>query len=91
MIQIGGENAAFRQEEGILLQKYRDRNGRCIAILCKSIGVRGRCGSPDSRPAKAETCANNEKHVCKFLASMLADTIQSSSSNHRKLISLNCL
>ena len=28
--------------EGILLQKYADRNGRCIAILFKSIGVRGR-------------------------------------------------
>ena len=38
----------FCQEKGILLQKYRDRNGRCIAILFKSIGVRGRCDSPDS-------------------------------------------
>ena len=38
----------FCQEEGILLQKYRSkRNGRCIAILFKSIGVRGRCDSPD--------------------------------------------
>ena len=27
------------------LQKYRDRNGRCIAILFKSIGVRGQCVS----------------------------------------------
>ena len=38
MIQIGGVYATFCQEEGILL--YRDRNGRCIAILFKSIGVR---------------------------------------------------
>ena len=34
--------ATFCQEKGILLQKYRDRNGRCIAILFQSIGVRGR-------------------------------------------------
>ena len=32
---------------GILLQKYRNRNGRCIAILFESIGVRGRFDSPD--------------------------------------------
>ena len=31
-----------------LLQKYRDRTGRCNAILFKSIGVRGRCDSPES-------------------------------------------
>ena len=41
MIQIGGVYTTFCQEEGILLQKYRDRNGRCIAIRFKSIGVRG--------------------------------------------------
>ena len=33
--------------QGILLQKYRDRNWRCIAILFKSIGVRGRFNSAD--------------------------------------------
>ena len=34
----------------MLLQKYRDRNGRrCIAILFKSIGVRGRFECPDTR------------------------------------------
>ena len=33
------------KEEGMLLQKYRDRSGRCIAILFKSIGVRGRFDS----------------------------------------------
>ena len=38
----------FCQEGGILLQKYRDRNGRCIAVLFKSIGVRGWFDSPDS-------------------------------------------
>ena len=32
---------------GGLLHKYRDRNGRCIAILFRSIGVRGRCDSPE--------------------------------------------
>ena len=42
MIQIGGVYANFCLEEGILLQKYRDRNGRCIAILFRSIRVRGR-------------------------------------------------
>ena len=46
MIQIGGVYTAFCQERGILLQKYRDRNGRCIAIVFRSIGVRGRCDSP---------------------------------------------
>ena len=45
MIQIGGVYTTFSQEEGILLQKYRDRNGRCIAILFKTIGVRGRFDS----------------------------------------------
>ena len=30
--------AIFCQKKGILLLKYRDRNGRCIAILFKSIG-----------------------------------------------------
>ena len=47
MIQIGGVYTTFCQEEGILLQKYRDRNGRSIAILLKSIGVRGRFDSPE--------------------------------------------
>ena len=47
MIQIGGVYTTFCHDEGILLQKYRDRNGRCIAILFKSIGVRGRLDSPD--------------------------------------------
>ena len=37
----------FCQEEGILLQKHRDRNGRCIAILFKSIGVKGRFDYPE--------------------------------------------
>ena len=41
MIQIGGAYTTFCQEEGILLQKYRDRNGSCIAILFKFIEVRG--------------------------------------------------
>ena len=32
--------------KNILLQKHRDRHGRCIARLFKSIGVRGRFDSP---------------------------------------------
>ena len=47
MIQIGGGYTTFGPREGILLQKYRDRNGRCIAILFKNIRVRGRCDSPE--------------------------------------------
>ena len=31
------------------MQKYRDRNARCIAIPSKSIGVRGRFDSPETR------------------------------------------
>ena len=42
VMHIGGVCAAFCQEGGMLLQTYRDRNGRCIAILFKSIGVGGR-------------------------------------------------
>ena len=49
MIQIGGVYTTFCQEEGILLQKYQDGNGRCIATLFKSIGVRSRFDSPDYR------------------------------------------
>ena len=54
MIQIGSVYTTFCQEEGILLQKYADRNGRCIAILFESIGggggggVRGRFDSPEA-------------------------------------------
>ena len=48
MIQIGGVYTTFCQREGILLQKYRDRNGRCTAILFKNIGVRGRCDFSDN-------------------------------------------
>ena len=43
----GGVKTTFYQGEGILLQKCRYRSGRCIAILFKSIGVRGRFDSPD--------------------------------------------
>ena len=47
MIQIGGVYTTFCQKEGIHLQKYRDGNGRCIAILFESIRVRGRLDSPE--------------------------------------------
>ena len=42
MIQIGGVYTTFCQEGGILLQNCRNRNGRSIRIVFKSIGVRGR-------------------------------------------------
>ena len=47
VIQIGFVYTTFCQAKGILLQTYRNRNGRCLVILFKSIGVRGQCGSPD--------------------------------------------
>ena len=47
VIHIGGVYDTFCQEEGIVSQKHRDGNRRCIAILFKSIGVRGRCASPE--------------------------------------------
>ena len=53
MIQIGGVYTTFCQAEGILLQKYRDTNGRCIAILFKSIGVRAQLDSPEDLPEKS--------------------------------------
>ena len=37
VIQIGGVCTTFCQEGGILLQKYRDRDGRRIAILYESM------------------------------------------------------
>ena len=62
MIQIGGVYIyiyiffffAFCQWKGILLQKYRIRNGRCIAILFKNIGVRGRSDSPEEIHANSD-------------------------------------
>ena len=50
VIQIGGAYTTFCQNEGILLQKYRDRNGRCITILFKGIRVRGRFDSSEKDP-----------------------------------------
>ena len=58
MIQIGGVSTTFCQEEGIFLQKYRDTNGRCIAILFKSIGVRGRFDSPEFGGEKNQLTEN---------------------------------
>ena len=46
-IIIVSPSLTFCQEEGILLQNFRDRNGRCIAIPFKSIWVRGRFDSPE--------------------------------------------
>ena len=38
MIQIGGVYTTFCQEEGILVQKHRDRHERCIAIFFNIAG-----------------------------------------------------
>ena len=69
MIQIGGVYTTFCQEEGILLQKHRDTNGRCIAILFKSIGVRGRFDSPEKvrycRRINSQGRVNHEVHIVK--------------------------
>ena len=37
----------FGQEEGILVQKYCNGNGRCIAMLSKVSGSGGRFDPPD--------------------------------------------
>ena len=51
VIQVGDlqlrEREREREREGVLSQKYRDRNGRCIAILFESVGVGGRFDSRD--------------------------------------------
>ena len=51
VIQICGVYATFCQDEGILLQKYRDRNGSCIAILFRSIGSGVDVTLPNISPA----------------------------------------
>ena len=59
VIQVGGVYASFCQREGsegILLEKYRDKNRRCIAMLSQNIGAKGRFDSPD-----------NTGNVCQFL------------------------
>ena len=49
MIQVGGAYAAFCQDEGILLQKYRDRNGRCVlGLLYKALPLKPRIFSKKS-------------------------------------------
>ena len=65
MIRSGGVYTTFCQKEGILLKKYRDRNGRSISILFRSIRVRGRFYSSDSKrtfasvTARSLTCAKD--------------------------------
>ena len=46
VMEIAGAYTTFYQEEGMLVQKHRNRN-RCIVMLFKSLGVRGRFGSPE--------------------------------------------
>ena len=55
-MQIGGVYSTFCQGEGILLQKYRDRNWRSIAMLFESIGVRGRCDSSEKESGFQKRC-----------------------------------
>ena len=45
-MQICGVCFRCCQDEDILLQKYRDRNGWCTVMLFKSVRVRGRCDPP---------------------------------------------
>ena len=54
VMQICGAYCTFCQEEGIFLQKYRNRNGRCIAILFESIRVRGLCDSCERSSAREQ-------------------------------------
>ena len=69
VIQISGAYATFCQEGGILLQKHGNRNGRCIAILFTSIGVRGRFDSSDksssTRTYSLQYCCHWFVPVCK--------------------------
>ena len=44
---LSGVYTTLCQEEGMLLQKHCDRNGRCTAIFFRSIGLRGRFDPPD--------------------------------------------
>ena len=54
-MQIGGVSTTFCHEEGMLLQKHRDRNGTCNAVLCRSIGVWGRFDSTDATGHRCPT------------------------------------
>ena len=54
MIQIGGVYTTFLPGGGHTFAKVCHRNGRCIAILFKSIGVRGRFDFPELRTSKRE-------------------------------------
>ena len=48
-MQMGGVYVNSNEEEGILLHKHRNSNGRCIAILFKVLGsVVDVCDSLDS-------------------------------------------
>ena len=64
--------ATFCQEERILLQKYRNRNGRCVAILFKSIGVRGRFHSHATCLAKCQQDFETDKGLKFFGAFCVA-------------------
>ena len=51
------------------MQKYRDRNGRCVvilfvAILFRSIGVRGRCDSRDGNLSMYQSNGQSQHGVC---------------------------
>ena len=84
MIQIGGVYTTFCQKEGILLQKHRDKNGRCTAIHFKSIGVRGRFDSP-------ETSGTNPAIIALFASEDLAFCFVGSISQTRCLAAIHLL
>ena len=54
-MQIGGVNTTFCQEDAILLQKYRDRSGRCILDGGNRALVIGFYSRPILRPQKHYT------------------------------------
>ena len=62
MMQIGGVYTTFSQEESMLFQTHRDRNGRRITFLFKCIGVRGRFDSPDKigESSRGNTMSSNK-------------------------------
>ena len=63
---------SFCQEGGILLQKYRDRNGSCATILFKGMGVRGRFDSPDLKKLQySSNLCHSTPPICNAVSSWL--------------------
>ena len=74
MIRIGDVYTTCCQLESILLQKYRDRNGRCITILFENTGVR-----VDVTLLSFVRCANTQPFLCNELG-----PFQATSDNFRQ-------